>query len=407
MTGTSIDHQAGRWWYVDENEEVRGPVSDTDVAQLFVDGEVDGLTSVTPDVKLPREEWATIAEVSAIRKAIAAIDDGGVVDEHNHSRNTDTTAADGKTVEEHNLRNIEVEQVSKPDAHNVHNERIVGKAITSQPDMNSAASMEAKRLARKRRRAAKRLEKRASTSVYVTGLPADATLEEVVKHFSKCGIILPSAENGKPRVKLYTTPEGDLKGDALITYAMAPSVENALELLDGVPLSNGGNPLKVERANFDHKRAVDVTTASAPGEGTKRLRKGGGAQALVEDALSWAEEGQETSRAPRIVILKNVFDAATAEYDVIREDMAEGCSVCGEVEKITVFERNAEGVVAVKFVSSEAAKRCIELMDRRWYDRRKISASFFDGTTDYRYKESEEDRQRRDAQWAQWLENEH
>jgi HIV Tat-specific factor 1 len=38
---------------------------------------------------------------------------------------------------------------------------------------------------------------------------------------------------------------GDLKGDALVTYLKAPSVQLATTLLDGAPLREGGKPLSV------------------------------------------------------------------------------------------------------------------------------------------------------------------
>jgi len=41
-----------------------------------------------------------------------------------------------------------------------------------------------------------------NTSVYVTGLPPDATEAEVLQLFSKCGVVK-SADDGRPRVKVY------------------------------------------------------------------------------------------------------------------------------------------------------------------------------------------------------------
>ena len=41
-----------------------------------------------------------------------------------------------------------------------------------------------------------------NTSVYVTGLPPDATEAEVLQLFGKCGVVK-SADDGRPRVKVY------------------------------------------------------------------------------------------------------------------------------------------------------------------------------------------------------------
>jgi HIV Tat-specific factor 1 len=38
---------------------------------------------------------------------------------------------------------------------------------------------------------------------------------------------------------------GGLKGDALVTYLKAPSVQLATTLLDGTPLRDGGKPMSV------------------------------------------------------------------------------------------------------------------------------------------------------------------
>jgi len=38
---------------------------------------------------------------------------------------------------------------------------------------------------------------------------------------------------------------------------------------------------------------------------------------------------------------------------------------------------------------------CIELMNGRWYGGRQLQAEFYDGKTDYRYKETEEEMKQR------------
>lgn len=299
--------------------------------------------------------------------------------------------------------------------HNRINENQLGDngADTPTTDLQSAMARERKRLARKRKREAQRLKRRQNTSVYVTGLPADVTEQELADYFTKCGIILPSAETGRPRVKLYTDANGDFKGDGLVTYAMQPSVENAVTLLDNAPIRPGGKPIGVQAATFDHKQEGDVAGSTDDTkrnqderEEEKRRKSSFRPRELVQEALSWAEEGQEVAKTTRIVILKNVFGAKDADYNVIREDMEEGCGACGTVEKVTVFERNAEGAIAVKFASLEACVECIRVMNGRWYDGRKLSAEFYDGVSDFRYKETEEEKSEREKRWQEWLEAE-
>ena len=44
--------------------------------------------------------------------------------------------------------------------------------------------------------------------VYVTGFPADVTVDEVATHFRKCGILKSDFVTKQPKIKLYTAPDG-------------------------------------------------------------------------------------------------------------------------------------------------------------------------------------------------------
>ncbi len=50
----------------------------------------------------------------------------------------------------------------------------------------------------------------------MSSLPDDVTEDELHDVFSKYGVIAESADNNKPRVKLYYDEKGDFKGDARI-----------------------------------------------------------------------------------------------------------------------------------------------------------------------------------------------
>ena len=63
----------------------------------------------------------------------------------------------------------------------------------------------------------------AACSVYVTGVPADASEAELDAHFGKVGPV--------GRVKLYCDVSGRPKGDALVTYVKDASVIGAVQLL--------------------------------------------------------------------------------------------------------------------------------------------------------------------------------
>ena len=57
-----------------------------------------------------------------------------------------------------------------------------------------------------------------NTKVYVDNLPLDITEDEFEKLMSKCGMIFRDPTSNKMKIKLYSTPEGQLKGDGLCTY---------------------------------------------------------------------------------------------------------------------------------------------------------------------------------------------
>lgn len=46
-------------------------------------------------------------------------------------------------------------------------------------------------------------ELKINTHVYITGLPEDVTVDEIVEVFSKCGIIKEDPVTQNPRVKIY------------------------------------------------------------------------------------------------------------------------------------------------------------------------------------------------------------
>lgn len=100
---------------------------------------------------------------------------------------------------------------------------------------------------------------RANTAVYVTGLPFDVTVEEVAAEFSrKCGVIAEEIDSGKPRIKLYMDENGEFKGDALIVFFKAPSVQMAITLMDDTQFRMGGGQgsgiMRVQAADSSYKK---------------------------------------------------------------------------------------------------------------------------------------------------------
>ena len=85
-------------------------------------------------------------------------------------------------------------------------------------------------------------------------LPFDATFEEIVERFSKCGLIEEDDE-GEPKVKMYAREDGTFSGEALVVYFKEDSVNLAINILDDAELRLGGpaSRMSVQRAEFGHK----------------------------------------------------------------------------------------------------------------------------------------------------------
>lgn len=67
---------------------------------------------------------------------------------------------------------------------------------------------------------------------------------------------------------------------------------------------------------------------------------------------------------------------------------------------------NPQGIVTVKFKTDEAAAKCIEVMEGRYFGGRRVSAHMWDGSTNYHVKKKEtaEEQQARLDKFAQQIE---
>ncbi|KDD74478.1 hypothetical protein H632_c1285p1, partial [Helicosporidium sp. ATCC 50920] len=159
-----------------------------------------------------------------------------------------------------------------------------------------------------------------NTSVYVSGLPSDATETELKQAFGKCGIIKED-ESRRPRIKLYRTPSGTFKGDALVTFLKEPSVPLALQILDGTPLRDAAPgdppapPMQVSPARFEKKGDAFRPRGSSGGAAQAGLKKR--RRKVLEQqerrALGWGGLDSATSRASRTVVLRQLFDPGAPE----------------------------------------------------------------------------------------------
>lgn len=267
--------------------------------------------------------------------------------------------------------------------------------------------------------------------MYVTGLPLDATVDEVHELFSrKCGVVAEEIDSGRPRIKLYTGADGSFKGDALVVFFKPQSVDMAIMLLDDTdfrfaPSGATTGKMRVQAADLSYKKtnyddngeaaaaagaAGSKNGSEQPGVGSNGDKNKAGAhrrndqdkkkiirktQKLDAKLADWDDEPSSLypeskgSRWEKVVILSHMFTLGELEEDPtaildIKEDIREECEKLGPVTNVVLFDLEEEGIVSVKFQTAEAAEACVNLMHGRAFDGRTVEAYFATGQERFR-----------------------
>ncbi|KAH7035329.1 putative nuclear mRNA splicing factor-associated protein [Microdochium trichocladiopsis] len=228
---------------------------------------------------------------------------------------------------------------------------------------------------------------RQNTAIYVTGLPADATVEEVHDVFSrKCGVIAEEIDSGNPRIKLYTDADGKFKGDALIVFFKPQSVDMAIMLLDDTPFRfSASDPnMRVQAADSSYKKTTYDKDAAGGAGVIKRTQKLDAKLADWDDDDPYGGQLETNARKDRVVILRHMFTLQELEEDPaalldIKEDIRDECSKLGAVTNVVLYDLEVDGVASVKFKDPSAAEACVNLMDGRAFDGRTVRASIATG----------------------------
>lgn len=242
------------------------------------------------------------------------------------------------------------------------------------------------------------------TKVYVSNLPEDITEEEFVEVMSKCGMIFRDPKTKKMKIKLYSEPNGQLKGDGLVSYIRVESVKLAIDMLDGYEVR--GRKIKVQRAQFQMRG--DYNPALKPKRNKQDKEK---MKKLQAKLLDWRPDKMrgEREKHERVVIIKNLFEPAIFDNHVdliidYQNNLREECSKCGTVKKVVVYSSESEGVAEVRMSDPEEADLVVQMMHRRHFGKRELSAELWDGKTKYKANETEAESKERLSKWDEFLE---
>ncbi|KAL0082247.1 hypothetical protein J3Q64DRAFT_1634535 [Phycomyces blakesleeanus] len=190
--------------------------------------------------------------------------------------------------------------------------------------------------------------KKPNTSVYITHLPLDVTVDEMKQTFSKCGLIMEDLETGEPKIKLYKDDKGTFKGDALVTYFKEDSVPLAINLLDESELRLGKPETKisVQQAIFKDKE-IDPKKKSVPQTQKNKVKK---KLHQLKRKLDWFddESGKKDEKFSKIVILKHMYTQEELDEDPtllleLKDDVRGECEKLGEVTNVILYD------VSIKF----------------------------------------------------------
>nr|GMC70724.1 splicing factor U2AF-associated protein 2 isoform X3 [Ipomoea batatas] len=91
---------------------------------------------------------------------------------------------------------------------------------------------------------------------------------------------------------------------------------------------------------------------------------------------------------PATVLLRNMFTPAELRADEnlrpeLEADVKEECAKLGPVDSVKVCENHPRGVILVRFKDRKDARKCIEMMNGRWFAGRTVHASEDDGSVNH------------------------
>ncbi|CCI48226.1 hypothetical protein ABG067_002108 [Albugo candida] len=211
-------------------------------------------------------------------------------------------------------------------------------------------------------------------SIYVTGLTTYVACKQLEGLCAKIGRV--------KRIKFYKCERGRLKGDALVTFLSHSVMEKAIEKLDHFEIKPGV-VITASAADFAKRKAQKDETTTEKNDTRPHLSTPEAPVEANNEANSTEIEHIESidtgdrSPLPQTVVLMNAWDPSKKQKDVtlyfneLEGDIHSECSKCGKVEHVHIV---ANGSIRVQFSALDDAKKCLQVMDKRWFDGRQIQA---------------------------------
>jgi HIV Tat-specific factor 1 len=96
-----------------------------------------------------------------------------------------------------------------------------------------------------------------------------------------------------------------------------------------------------------------------------------------------------SSRWDKVVILKHMFTLKELDDDPgalldIKEDIREECAKFGELTNVTLYDKEDDGIVTIRFSNAVSARACIKALDGRKFGGLSVEAMIADGSEKFK-----------------------
>ncbi|OAK98917.1 hypothetical protein IQ06DRAFT_25117 [Phaeosphaeriaceae sp. SRC1lsM3a] len=236
--------------------------------------------------------------------------------------------------------------------------------------------------------AVKKSKVQENRAIYITNLPRDTNEVEIHEVFKKYGMIDQGAD-GNRRIKMYTDEKGDFNGEALVVYFKPASITLAIQMMDDyyfrIEEQNNGT-IGVKEADFSYKRNKDSDQiVSKMSRKDKKASERNRAD-LLRKLNEWSDNEDEVQEAfapkknkwAKVCIVKYAFTLEELDEDPaalleIKEDMRDEAEKFGKDPKVTLYDKEADGIVTVAFKEFEEAENFRDACNGRNYAKRKLA----------------------------------